>query len=210
MGVVVERAWPRWSMLGAFLVLALAMAVDPPGGRQNWVMGNIPTLVALAVVAWTWVRLPLSTASYALLFGFLTLHEIGVSFGYRVPLDLVEADRNQYDRVVHVAFGLLLTPVMRDALVRSGKADGRWADFLAVSLLLAAAALYEVTEWVGAELFWPGPAEAFLGFQGDALDATKDMALALAASLAGLALLHLVRWARSGRTRGRTAPQSIR
>jgi hypothetical protein len=65
-------------------------------------------------------------------------------------------------------------------LVRSGKADGRWADFLAVMFILALAAVYEVAEWLGAEAFWPGTAESFLGFQGDSLDASTDLARALA------------------------------
>jgi putative membrane protein len=174
-------------------------------------MGNIPTLLALAVVVWSMARLPLSTMSYAFAFAFLALHEVGVHFGYRVPLAAVELGRNQYDRVVHVAFGLLLTPPLREALQRGGKAEGRWADLLSVALILALAALYEVTEWLGAEAFWPGPAEDFLGFQGDSLDATKDMALALGGSLAALAATMAARLvARRRGTPGRLDPQSTR
>ena len=170
-------------LLVAFLALAAVLAIDPPGGRFNWFMGNVPTLVALAALAALLRRHPLSWTSLGLLFAFLALHELGVHFGYRVPGPL-DGDRNQYDRLVHVAFGLLLTGPTREALVRAGKAAGGWATVLSVSLVLAMAAFYEVTEWVGAELLWPGPAEDFLGFQGDALDATKDMALALGGSIA--------------------------
>jgi putative membrane protein len=203
---VVAPRWYRWSLLGAFVLLAVALAVGPPGGRANWVLGNIPALVGLATVALCFWRFPLSSASSTMLVAFLALHEVGTHFGYRVPWEAVESGRNGYDRVVHAAFGLLLTPPLREALTRSGRAAGAWADFLAVALVLAAAAFYEVTEWIGAELFWDGPAEDVLGFQGDPLDTTKDMALALGGSLVAAAAGALARRFRRARASGTANP----
>lgn len=175
----------RWALAFIFLLWAAWLAVDPPS-RSNWLFGNIPTAVFLLGLGATMVWRPLSDTSYVLAFTFLALHEYGTHHGYQVPL--LDGDRNHYDRIVHAAFGALLTPVVRDVLVRSGKADGAWAWFLAVALMLAGAALYEITEWLGALVFYDGPAEAFLGHQGDHLDATKDMALSLGASLAAASL----------------------
>jgi putative membrane protein len=202
---VLAPRWYRWSLLGAFVLLAVVLAIDPPGGRPNWVLGNVPALVGLATVALCFWRFPLSTASSTMLVAFLALHEVGTHYGYRVPWEAVESGRNGYDRVVHAAFGLLLAPPLREALARSGKAAGAWADFLSVALVLAAAALYEVTEWIGAELFWDGPAQDVLGFQDDPLDTTKDMALALAGALVAVGLLVLGRLRPRARAREVTA-----
>ncbi len=188
----------RWALAASFLALALALAVDPPGGRSNWLLGNVPTLVAAIAFGWVFARHPLSRGSSALMWLFLVLHEVGTSYGYQVPWGPVGgAGRNQYDRLVHLSFGLLLALPLRELLARLGKAAGRWADLLAILLVLAFAALYEVFEWVGAELVWSGPVEEILGFQGDALDGTKDMALALAG--AALAVGARIVWERLGR-----------
>ena len=168
----------RWGLLAAFLAWAAYLAVDPPS-RSNWLFGNIPTAVGLAAVLWTF-RIPLADISYVLAFAFLGLHEYGTHYGYQVPF--MEGDRNHYDRLIHASFGALLVLPLRDLLARTGRAAGAWASFLAVALLFAAGGLYEVVEWVGAVLLYDGPPEWFLGHQGDPLDATKDMALSLAAS----------------------------
>lgn len=172
----------RWGLLGLFLVWVILMGLDPPD-RANWVFGNIPVLVVLPFVVWSF-RLPLSDLSYVLVFLFLGLHEYGTHYGYQVPF--MDGDRNHYDRLVHAAFGALLVLPVQDALRRTGKATGWWSSLLAVALMLAAAALYEVTEWVGALMFYDGPAEHFLGHQGDPLDATKDMTLALGGAMAAV------------------------
>lgn len=171
----------RWGLLVAFLAWVLLMGLDPPD-RSNWVFGNIPVLAVLPLVLWSF-RLPLSDASYVAVFLFLGLHEYGTHHGYHVPW--LDGDRNHYDRIIHASFGGLLVLPVRDALVRGGKGSGAWADLLAVTFMLAAAALYEIIEWLGALLFYDGPPELFLGHQGDALDATKDMALGLLGGGAG-------------------------
>jgi putative membrane protein len=66
--------------------------------------------------------------------------------------------------------------------------------------------MYEVVEWIAAEVVNPRDAVAFLGTQGDPFDTQKDMALAMV----GAALC----WgtARTGgflRRKGRTAQQLV-
>jgi len=189
----------RWGLVVVLVAWIALMGLDPTD-RSNWVYGNIPLLVVLPFVLWSF-RIPLSDASYLLVFAFLAMHEYGTHYGYQVPWMDGAGARNAFDRLVHVAFGALLVLPVRDALRRTGKADGGWASFLAVALLLAAAALYEVTEWIGALLFYEGPAERFLGHQGDPLDATKDLALALAGSLGAMAVAWPVMRIRAARSR---------
>lgn len=196
MAGVAGRRYPLL-LLGVFLLLAAWMAWRPPGGLFNWAMGNVPVVVFLAVAAWAWRRVPLSAAAWTALLAFLCLHEVGTHFGYRVPG--FGGGRNGYDRVVHAAYGLLLAPPLRQALVRTGKAAGAWATVMAGALVLASAAFYEVAEWVGAALLYHGPPQDFLGFQGDSLDTTKDMAVALAGAVVALAAGAVVRRVRATR-----------
>ena len=93
--------------------------------------------------------------------------------------------RNHYDRLVHCASGLLLTPPIAELAARSGGLRRGWAAGFAACAVLAVAALYEVFEWTLTALLNPAYADRYNGLQGDAWDAQKDMALAaLGAALA--------------------------
>jgi putative membrane protein len=64
----------------------------------------------------------------------------------------------------------------------------RWLAFLVVAVCLAFSALYELIEWMTAEL-QGAAAEAFLGTQGDMWDTQKDMATALVGAVIALITL---------------------
>jgi putative membrane protein len=55
---------------------------------------------------------------------------------------------------------------------------GFWGYFLPLDLTMSSSMLYELIEWLAAEVFGSGLGAAFLGSQGDQWDAQKDMALA--------------------------------
>src|SRR5471030_2489791 len=83
---------------------------------------NIPTLFIAGGMALLLRRWPLPTSAVACLAAFLLLHTLGGRYAYSyVPYDewmralglpplsrLFGLHRNDYDRLVHVAFGLLL------------------------------------------------------------------------------------------------------
>jgi putative membrane protein len=147
-------------------------------------------VIALAAAAKPW---PLTNASYVLLFAFGLLHLFGARWLYSsVPYDararaLFGSDithafgfrRNHYDRVVHLAFGLLLMRPFRELAERAMGLPGRRAVSVAWLAIAAASAAYELAEWIVAVVCAPEDAEAYNGQQGDARDAHKDMALAL-------------------------------
>lgn len=143
----------------------------------------MPLLVALHF------RLRLSNVSYTLLTLFLVLHLVGAHYTYsEVPLfDRVKEwagwERNHYDRVVHLGFGLLLAYPMRELFMRVADAKGVWAYFFPVTLVMAMSMLYEVIEWGFVLVVDPGQGTAFLGTQGDEWDAQADMALATLGAL---------------------------
>jgi putative membrane protein len=139
--------------------------------------------------------------------------------------EVLGGQRNPYDRLLHFAFGLLM-------LWPAAELGGRIASFrkpsgallFGLGTIAAAAAIYEVIEWLvavlavsavgSALLITPSAGVAFLASQADMWDAQKDMAIACAgAAIAGLlgwrvrAREHLVRTAERCVPVGVSAPE---
>lgn len=195
----------------AFSALWVVLAIDPVD-RADWALENVLIAAGVCFLVATRRALPLSNASYGLLFLFLCLHAVGAHYTYSlVPWDdafrgvsgfslgeAFGATRNHYDRVVHFAYGLLLVLPLRELLVLHAGVRGFWSYFLPLDLVLSTSALYELLEWAAALVYGGGLGAAFLGTQGDEWDTHKDMALAaLGALIAALAI-----WALN-RARGR-------
>jgi putative membrane protein len=211
----------RRLLVAAFLVFWLALAMAP-AKRADWIAENLFVL-ALAVVLWLTRReLLLSRLSATAVFAFLCLHEIGAHYTYAaVPYetwlatltgttlqDLLGLERNHFDRLVHLMFGLLLTYPMREALLGLTPVRGRWSWLLPVALSMAAAMAYELAEWLVAALFGGDLATAYLGMQGDIWDAQKDMALSTAGAILAMILARrlLAREGPAGEDRRRADP----
>jgi putative membrane protein len=133
----------------------------------------------------TYRRFPLSDVSYALITVFLTLHSIGAHYSYaQVPFgqwvkDVFHEDRNNYDRLVHFSFGLMMAYPVREVFLRVANARGFWAYYLPLDCILAFSAMYEIMESWLAQIVSPNLGDAWLGTQGDIWDAQKDMTAAL-------------------------------
>ena len=158
---------------------------------KNWLMENTLTLSLLIIMAAFYNIFRFSDTSYTLIFLFLLLHVYGSQYQYadnpfgewlKAQLDL---QRNHYDRMVHFGFGLLLAYPMHEALAHALGAKKILSYLLPVEFILSLSALYEVAEWLVADVAYEGTAQgmAFLGMQGDIWDAQKDIALALLGSL---------------------------
>lgn len=185
-----------------WIILAIA-----PYNRQDWALENALVLVLLgaAIASLRWFRL--SRASYVLLFIFACLHEIGAHYTYsEVPYDrwwmaltghsfnaMVGWQRNNYDRIIHFLFGLLLTYPARDVISRATGVARNWARFFAITLILTGSMTFELFEWWAAELFGGDLGVAYLGTQGDVWDAQKDMLLAIVGALLATAVAVIAR-----------------
>ena len=192
-------------VLFAVLWTALALA---PWHRADWALENALVAVFVVVVALTYKRLTLSRVSYTLIFLFLCLHEVGAHFTYaEVPYDqwfkaltgttfnsLVGWERNNFDRVIHFGYGLLLAYPVREVFWRVAQARGFWGYFLPLDLTMSTSMLYELIEWGVAAVFGGSAGQAYLGTQGDEWDAHKDMALASLGALLAMALTALINW----------------
>lgn len=179
-----------------------------PWHRQDWLLENALVAVALPVLWAIYRRLPFSRLSWTLVCVFLCLHQLGAHYTYsEVPYEawwrrltggsfnaLIGWDRNNFDRIIHVLYGLLLAYPVREIFLHLVKVRGFWSYFLPLDLTLSSSALYEMIEWAAAEVFGGDLGAAYLGTQGDPWDAQKDMALATAGALVAMLVNALVNW----------------
>ena len=173
----------------ALLSIALAIA---PHDRADWLLENALLFAGVGVLVATHRTLPLSRISYTLVFVFLCLHAVGAHYTYSlVPYDewfeavtgrtlssLTGAERNHFDRLVHFSYGLLLAYPAREVFLRVADVRGFWGYYLPLDVVMATSMLYEIIEWSAAVILGGDLGVAYLGTQGDAWDAQKDMALA--------------------------------
>ena len=195
----VTHAWYASALLASLTVWWLALAIDPLD-RQDWLLENALLVVAVALLAVTYRPFPLSRISYTLIFVFLCLHTLGAHYTYaEVPYDRwwasltgatfnewVGWERNNFDRVVHFSYGLLLAYPIRELFLRVAGVRGFWGYFLPLDLTMSTSALFELIEWCVAEVVAGDLGAAYLGTQGDIWDAHKDMALASLGALVAM------------------------
>lgn len=154
---------------------------------------HIPTMALLLASPWLLRRWPLSDGSVAAVVGFFALHTLAGRYTYsNVPYDdwalaltghSIDAamgwTRNDFDRLVHLAFGLLAVPPVAEAMRRHAGASPRLALWFAFLFVGGVSALYEIFEWLLTLVLAPDMADDYNGQQGDIWDAQKDMAIAI-------------------------------
>ena len=182
----------RHWLLAVFLVLFPLSWINA-ASTIDLLLQHTPTVVLLAVLIATGRRHPLSNLSYTMLFFFVLLHVLGARYLYSfVPYDawtqqcfgvsINDAfgfERNHYDRLVHLCFGLLVFFPARELAMRLMGVRNGWSFVVAVGLIVVLSTVYELVEWVVAVVMSPDAAERYNGQQGDIWDAHADMALAL-------------------------------
>ena len=183
------------AVVAATALLFAASIWRPIYPEEQWLQ-HIPTVLALPALMLGARRRWLSNASFTCLAMMLALHVVGARWIYsNVPYDdwfraaagggtreWFGWTRNHYDRLVHLAFGLLMTLPIAEAMVRYGGLSVAWGLAWAWMTVAGVSALYEVFEWAIAMIAAPDYAERYNGQQGDWWDAQKDMALALLGS----------------------------
>jgi putative membrane protein len=195
-----------------FAVIWLLLAIRPRH-PADWALENALVVLAVLVLALAHRRFALSRLSYTLIFVFLCFHAIGAHYTYsEVPYDAWATaltgrslnaalgwQRNNFDRIAHFVYGLLLMYPVREVVIRVTGLRGFWGYFLPMDLTISSSASYELIEWGAAMVFGGDLGIAYVGSQGDPWDAQKDMSLAaLGAIVATAATVATHRW-RSGR-----------
>lgn len=184
-------------MVGLYVAFWIAMSINPVYPYDWWIENILVFATAAgAILTYRWFRF--SNLSYALLTLFLALHTYSAHYAYtQVPLEWLNTlfgrpDRLNFDRLVHLAYGLLITYPTWELLRRSARVRGGWSYLLTVMVILATGAFYELLEMWIARVVAPEVGDAFVGTQGDIWDAQTDMALAMYGAIGVLALTWLL------------------
>ena len=189
-----------------FAIWFIALGIAPHE-RNTWYMENSVAVVFIIAIVAFHKKLLLSRVSYTLIFLFSCAHELGAHYTYaRVPYDawihsvtglsvdhLLGWQRNNFDRVIHFLYGLLLAYPIREVFLRVARVRGFWGYFLPLDLTMSSSMLYELLEWGAAAAFGNGASD-YLGTQGDVWDAHKDMALASLGALIALVFTAWINW----------------
>ncbi|MGC4251269.1 MAG: DUF2238 domain-containing protein [Sphingobium sp.] len=203
-GAAVWKALPnrqRWMILLLLAAVTLANVAQPYPDLAPLQHG--PTVVLLLAAPWLLRRWPLSDSAVTCMALFLLLHTLGARYIYSyVPYDdwsralfgtdistAFDLRRNGYDRLVHFAFGALLTCPFAEIARRHGgmgKTAGLLFAFAAIGL---GSALYEIFEWLLTIVAAGETADYYNGQQGDVWAPQKDMAAAQIGSAAALCIL---------------------
>lgn len=187
---------PRTPFISLFLaIMVFTWSAIGPYSRGTWWMEVAPVLIALPLLLSTYNRFRLTDLLYILIVIHAVILMVGGHYTYaRVPLpDFLMGDRNNYDKLGHFAQGFIPAMAMRELLLRTSPLrPGKWLATIIVFSCLGISALYELIEWIAAELLGQG-ADEFLGSQGDVWDTQKDMmwaGIGASAALLCLSKLH--------------------
>ena len=191
------RSWGALPASQLRMIVALAIAVALANIRQPYPdiapLQHMPTVLLILAAPPLLRRWPLSDGSVGCILAFFLLHTLAGRYTYsNVPYDAwgrallgVSIDRtfglvrNDFDRLVHLSFGLLAIRPFAEAARRYGGMGPKAAVVSAFLFVGAASALYEIFEWLITIVLAPGMADQYNGQQGDVWDSQKDMAIAL-------------------------------
>ena len=169
-----EHLAPSWAGRHSRGCAAVADAPSAPVERWLELCLVIPSAPPFAA-HWTYSDVPYSS----------WLGGLGIDLQ-----DTLGSSRNMFDRLVHLAFGLLVVRPIVELESNYAGVNRRLAYRLAILFVLASSAAYEIFEWTLAILISPEAAEAYNGQQGDVFDAQKDMWMATAGAILGLLFLN--------------------
>jgi len=161
----------------------------------TWILEAGPAIIAAIILAATYKSFRLTPLVYILILIHCIILMVGAHYTYaEVPLfdyikELMGSERNNYDKLGHLAQGFVPAMVAREILIRKHVfTSAAWRNFFIICFCLGFSAFYELIEWWVA-LLSAEAAEAFLGTQGYVWDTQSDMAMALAGAI--LALISL-------------------
>jgi len=180
-GLSVPKAATRSEIFiaAAFMAVWIWSAINPVK-FSDWCMENVLVVFVAGLMFVLRHYFRISTFSLALIAIFLSLHEVGAHYVYdNVPFgfwlkDTFHLHRNDYDRIVHFAFGVCWSYVIREMYIQLPHPRGFLTYYVPVIHVLALSAIYEIIEAYTAQAD-PKMAASFVGMQGDLFDSQRDM-----------------------------------
>lgn len=180
---------PNQRPLNAMLIVvgvATVWSALFPADFATWFFELFIGLIGVAILTALANRFPFSGLVYGVVAVHYVVLAVGAKYTYsEVPLfnwlkDVLNFERNHFDRVGHYFQGVTPALVTREVLLRTtGIGRSRWLSLLSVCVALAFSGLYEILEWLWVVVFYPDRGPEWLGHQGDPWDAQADMLMAL-------------------------------
>ena len=173
-----------------YIILFIICAINPYD-RAVWWAENIPVMLPVLLLVFTYKKFKFSNISYFLMWFFMSIHTIGGHFTFElVPFDfgnkllsylnmefLFPEGRNNFDRFGHYFVGVFAYPLAEFTYRKKYITNLPTAILFGILALGFWGALYEVIEMIYAIKEGGSAGAAFLGSQGDIWDAQKDMLL---------------------------------
>ena len=177
-----------------FFTVFIWSAINPKD-YFTWFLEVFPAMIALIVLALTYRKFRLTPLVYSLILIHCIILMVGGHYTYaQVPLfdffkELLNQDRNNYDKIGHLAQGFVPAMIAREIIIRKSIITMEaWRNFFIICFCLAFSAFYELIEWWVA-IFINEAANDFLGTQGYIWDTQSDMAWALLGAIIALIFL---------------------
>ena len=164
----------------AVVVVAVAVSAIRPHSFAVWMTEIFWVAGLLAVLLSTRRMFRFSLVAYSCFFAWMMLQTVGAHYTFElVPMDWLKEPlglvRNPYDRIAHFTVGWFAFPFAEVFLRKGWVRSAALAAFFAVMTVVAMAGLWELVEWQYAVIEGGDAGAAFLGSQGDAWDAQKDI-----------------------------------
>ena len=164
----------------AVVIIAAAVSAIKPHSFAVWMTEIFWVAGLLAVLLSTRRIFRFSLAAYSCFFAWMMLQTVGAHYTFElVPMDWLKEPlglvRNPYDRIAHFTVGWFAFPFAELFLRKGWVRSAVLAAFFAVMTVVAMAGLWELVEWQYAVIEGGDAGAAFLGSQGDAWDAQKDI-----------------------------------
>lgn len=186
-------------LLIIFAVIWTVLAIEPKY-RFDWFLENIIVFLSLPLVILSYYKFRLSNFSYLAIFVMLTLDILGAYYTFgETPWGhwlsrIFGWQRNNYDRIAHFSYGLLIAPVAAEIFAKFTPVKNKFILYVAAfAVILSGGSIYEIMEYVVGIIVKPEAGLAFLGFQGDIWDTQKDMILQGLGAILGLTTWSMVR-----------------
>lgn len=185
----------KTTILSITFILITLSCLSPIYPEQMFLQ-HAASIVVIALLIYDIKIKFLSKTAFTGIIVFLLLHALGARYIYSmVPYnewtkalfgvelnEMMGWERNHYDRLVHLLFGLIIFPFAYEWSKKKFKINTTAALVIGWLMIQTYSLVYEVFEWL-LTLFLSGEqAKNYNGQQGDQWDAHKDMALAMIGS----------------------------
>ena len=181
----------------AFLAIITIITGINPSSRIPWVLEAVLVWLFVVFIYFLQKKYAIPNHIYVLTTIFLVFPLIGGYYSFdNVPygelLDFTGKGINQFDRLIHFLYGLLLAPFAYFYIKEtSGVTNKYWLFALPILVLLAGGAIYEILEWSSGLVLAPDAVSAWVGIKNDAFDPHKDMLLGIIGSVIAMVIIFL-------------------